>query len=203
MSMMIKAFRPLPSFGAVAAQQVPPAQPAPPESVDDRGDASRLLRYASNLPVPVLGSLAQGIYGGVEIAKAKSGNARFNGIVDATGGIAGVFNDLTNVALFASPVLHLSPHLLAVSGPINGISGIFGGVLDGGRDIANAIHHHDKTDAIIGSAKIGVSGVGCAAAWMGNIPVNMAMTGLYLGLVAYQNRDSFSDVWRLLRKLKP
>ncbi len=171
---------------AAPAAPLPPrpaAPPAPAEALDHRGDVTRLQRYASNVPIPLVGSGIQTAYGIREIAAARSNNARINGSVDAVSGAAGMLNDLSTVTLYASPFLHLPHGLLGVAGPINGVTGAIGAVLDGGRDIYNSVEHHDRTDAVIGSVKIGAGGVGCMAAFTGVLPLNIAMTGVYLGAV--------------------
>jgi hypothetical protein len=154
------------------------------------------LRYASQSPIPLTGSIPQTLYGIKEIKAAKTHNAKVNGVVDTTTGGAGVLNDLSSLAVYAQGFGGMSvPHLImSIANPIYAATGIIYGVVDGGRDLYNFHCDHQKRDLVSGLVKIGASGLGAAGVMTGMFPLVVAGNVIYGMAVAGQNWGSIKGL---------
>ncbi|MHB2017579.1 MAG: hypothetical protein ACYCW6_11585 [Candidatus Xenobia bacterium] len=189
--------RPLPAAPPQAAAGNPDTPAAPTsapatatsvEGLDERGSASRLLRYANQCPIPLIGSGAQTWYALHELRAARTHNAGVNARVDLGNGVASMLNDASQIAMMARAVMPAA--LVAVAGPINGVTGIICGAADGGRDLYNAHTQHVWGDYVAGGVKIGASILGAYGAFTGNMPIFYLSNVIYFGAVAGQNWDS-------------
>lgn len=161
--------------------------------IDDAGSVSRLLRYSSNVPIPVVGSAGQTVYGIKEIKAAQTVPQKVNAWVDSVGGFAGIFNDISNVGLLTSVGLPLGAGVVAVLSPVYAVTSVVGGFLDGGRDIYNAVRHKSVSEGVVGGVKVGAGVMGAVAAVTGNIPLLVASNLVYFGAVGWQNRESIKN----------
>ncbi|HEY4000078.1 MAG TPA: hypothetical protein VGO93_14485 [Candidatus Xenobia bacterium] len=163
------------------------------DSLDQTGDPSRLLRYASN--IPIVGGIAETVYGIEELKHAQSTNAKVNADVDIAQGATGTVSNAAQAVMYTALFKTVPATLIHVAAPIAGVTGMVGSVVDGARDIYNSAHGGKRSDKVVGLVKIASGGMTGAGAFTGNIPLMVAGSVVYGGAVIYQNRQSIASTW--------